>query len=319
MNKDGILLVNKPSGLTSHDVVLKLRRILKEKKVGHSGTLDPLATGLLVIVLGKGTKIVSWLQGEDKEYWGVFKLGVSTDSGDASGKVVEENPLYPGSPWQVTKETLAEVAKSFRGEIEQVPPSVSAIKVSGKPLYKWARCGEKVEIPKRRVKIYAFKILGLKKGDFPLVTFKMRCSKGTYVRSLVRDFGAKIGCGAHLIALERRKVGPFDLKDALTLEEIETEAAQGKINSRIIPLREGLPRLGEIIVTPQSKNAILNGRPILLKNVLSWPKGALKDEVVKVVDTKGNLLSLARLRKEKRNFKEESSKIIVAEAVRVFS
>jgi tRNA pseudouridine55 synthase len=204
--------VDKPEGLTSHDVVHRIRRQFQFRKVGHGGTLDPMATGLLVILLGRGTKISGQVMGADKVYEGVLRLGVSTDSHDRDGAVVAER-----DPSGVTRAQLEEEAKKWVGDIRQTPPMVSAIKKNGVPLYKLARKGQTVEREPRLLHIYEFTLLEFSP---PLASFRMRCTKGTYVRTMCADIGAALGCGAHLHALRRTRSGRLDVKDARPLDEL---------------------------------------------------------------------------------------------------
>lgn len=226
---DGVLLVDKPAGPTSHDVVDAVRSIIGIKRVGHCGTLDPNATGLLVIVIGKATRLSEQFTATDKVYEGAMVLGVETDSYDADGKVVATNPVPP-----LTLEKLNEVAKRFTGDIMQKPPMVSAIKKGGVPLYKLARKGLDVEREPRLVHIYDF---AFEEYIQPIAWFRVACSKGTYVRSLVYDFGKELSCGAHLKHLRRTVSGKFNVKDAIELEEmIKMDAAQ--LKPKIITLAE---------------------------------------------------------------------------------
>lgn len=203
---DGILLVDKPSGPTSHDVVARIRRHFGIEKVGHGGTLDPMATGLLVILLGRGTKLSNQIMGSDKEYEGVLRLGVETDTQDVDGAITAERDAG-----FVTAEMLQAEMRKWIGDVRQVPPMVSAIKKNGVPLYKLARKGQEVEREARLLHIYEFTLL-----DFtpPRAAFRLRCTKGTYVRTLCADIGTSLGCGAHLESLRRTRSGALDVKDA---------------------------------------------------------------------------------------------------------
>ncbi len=209
---DGALLIDKPSGVTSHDVVAAIRRKFGIKKVGHCGTLDPNATGLLIIVLGRATKLSERLMSDDKVYEGTIKFGESTDSYDADGEITASLPVMP-----MTLEQLNEEAATFIGDQMQVPPMVSAIKKGGVPLYKLARKGVEVEREPRLIHIYNFRFTSYVE---PLGTFKLACTKGTYVRSVAHDLGQKLGCGAHLATLRRSVSGKFDVTDAKTLDAI---------------------------------------------------------------------------------------------------
>ncbi|MGB8167580.1 MAG: tRNA pseudouridine(55) synthase TruB [Chthoniobacteraceae bacterium] len=211
---DGVLLVDKASGMTSHDVVAIVRRALNTKKVGHCGTLDPLATGLLIIVLGRGTKIQDLLMAEDKEYVGTMTLGTMTDSQDADGQVTETRPVP-----EYSREQIDAAFAKFHGDFYQMPPMVSAIKQGGVPLYKLARQGKTVEREPRFVHVYGHEI---KEVRLPDIDFRVVCSKGFYVRTYAFDIGNELGCGAHLKQLRRTKSGKFNLEPSVTVDELKT-------------------------------------------------------------------------------------------------
>lgn len=223
---DGALLVDKPSGPTSHDVVDVLRRRFNIKKVGHCGTLDPAATGLLIIVLGKATKLSEKLMSDDKVYEGVVKFGETTDSYDADGELVASLPVPLMDLAQIN-----EASATFVGDLMQMPPMVSAVKIKGVPLYKMARKGIEVERQSRLIHIYQYHF---SKYEEPLAEFRVACTKGTYVRSLAHDLGQKLGCGAHLQALRRTVSGKFDVKNALPLDEI-VKLSSAQLGQRVIP------------------------------------------------------------------------------------
>lgn len=226
---DGVLLVDKAQDMTSHDVVAITRRALNTKKVGHCGTLDPLATGLLIITIGRGTKIQDLLMSEDKEYIGTMRLGQVTDSQDAEGEVIETRPVPDFARDQID----AAFAK-FKGDFYQTPPMVSAIKKDGVPLYKLARQGKQVEREPRFVRVYASEI---KEVRLPEIDFRVVCSKGFYVRTYAHDIGEELGCGAHLSALRRTKSGRFDTERAITVEELKTLPRED-IVKRVLTLPE---------------------------------------------------------------------------------
>jgi len=223
---DGAILIDKPSGPTSHDVVDAIRRKFGIKKVGHCGTLDPAATGLLIIVLGRGTKLSERLMGDDKVYEGTIKLGETTDSYDADGELTASLPVPP-----LSLDQLNEEAATFIGDIMQVPPMVSAIKKGGVPLYKLARKGIEVEREPRLIHIYNFRFTDYVE---PIGTFKLACTKGSYVRSVAHDLGQKLGCGAHLATLRRSVSGKFDVADAKPLDEI-LSLSTAALEKRVIP------------------------------------------------------------------------------------
>jgi len=223
---DGAILVDKPAGLTSHDVVDAIRRQFGIKKVGHCGTLDPNATGLLIIVLGRGTKLSERLMGDDKVYEGTVKFGEATDSHDADGELTGSLPVMP-----MTLEQLNEEAATFIGDQMQVPPMVSAIKKNGVPLYKLARQGLEVEREPRLIHIYNFRFTEYAE---PLGKFRVACTKGTYIRSLAHDLGQKLGCGAHLTALRRCASGKFEVADALPLKAL-LQLNDLQLEKKVIP------------------------------------------------------------------------------------
>lgn len=212
---DGVLLVDKAPGMTSHDVVAMVRRALNIRKVGHCGTLDPMATGLLIVVVGRGTKIQDLLMSEDKEYEGTLTLGVTTSTQDREGEVLETRDVPPFTP-----EQIAAAFAKFQGDFYQLPPMVSAIKKDGVPLYKLARKGQEVEREPRFVTVTAHKILSI---NLPVVAFRVLCSKGFYVRTYAHDIGQELGCGAHLSSLRRTRSGRFDLSRAVPVDMLKPE------------------------------------------------------------------------------------------------
>ena len=223
---DGALLVDKPAGPTSHDVVDAIRRHFKIKKVGHCGTLDPGATGLLIIVLGRGTKLSEKLMSDDKVYEGAIRFGETTTSYDADGELVSSLPVPP-----LTLDQLNQAAAEFVGDIMQIPPMVSAVKKDGVPLYKLARKGVQVEREPRLIHIYAFKFSGYEE---PTGLFRMACTKGTYVRSLAHELGQKLGCGAHLARLRRVSSGKFDVQNSIAFEEL-MKLTESQLQDRVLP------------------------------------------------------------------------------------
>jgi tRNA pseudouridine55 synthase len=220
---DGVLLVDKAEGMTSHDVVAVLRRKLEIKKVGHCGTLDPIATGLLLLTIGRGTKIQDLLMSEDKEYAGTLQLGVSTSTQDRQGTVIEEKPVP-----ELKAEEVRAAFEKFRGDFYQMPPMVSAIKQGGVPLYKLARQGKVVEREPRLVHVYRYSIDRI---ALPEIDFTVLCSKGFYVRTYAHDIGEALGCGAHLKALRRTKSGRFDVANAISVDEVKNGQRDKVLNS----------------------------------------------------------------------------------------
>lgn len=226
---DGLLLVDKPGGMTSHDVVDRIRRTFRIRKVGHGGTLDPMATGLLIMLLGRGTKISNQIMGSDKVYEGTMHLGVATDTQDCDGEVLAEKDCSA-----VTADLIQQEMLKWTGDVQQIPPMVSAIKKDGVPLYKLARKGEVIEREPRHLHIYEFRLL-----DFvpPRCTFRLKCTKGTYVRTLCADIGASLGCGAHLAQLRRTRSGELDIAQSTPLAEILALDMEGLLK-KVIPLHE---------------------------------------------------------------------------------
>lgn len=229
---DGVLLVDKPTDHTSHDVIARLRGKLKMKRIGHAGTLDPMATGVLVVLVGKATRASQYLMSLDKEYSGTIKLGAVTNTQDAEGEVLETRPVPP-----LTEAEVRAMAQSFVGDQYQTPPMFSAIKIDGVPLYKLARKGEEIEREPRFVRVSSFEIT---RWDSPEIDFVLRCSKGTYVRTVAHDLGNKLGCGGHLSSLRRTATGKFIVAQCLTLDQIQALTLP-EIEKRLIPMYEAVP------------------------------------------------------------------------------
>ncbi len=229
----GFLNLHKPFGWTSHDCVAKTRKLLRLKRVGHAGTLDPAATGVLPIALGKATRLLQYLPG-DKAYKATIRLGVQTTTDDLQGEIIAQQPVT-----EISLETVKTAIQEFQGKIEQIPPSYSAIQVGGKRLYELARKGEKIEAPVRTVEVFKVDILDWRVGDFPELDVAINCGAGTYIRAIARDLGIILGTGGTLAALERTFSSGFDLVDSLTLEELEAQLAEGTFEplSPDVPLK----------------------------------------------------------------------------------
>lgn len=246
---DGVLIVDKEEGETSFSVVRKVKKLLKVSKVGHAGTLDPFATGLLLVLVGQGTKLSPYLMAGDKTYLGTLTLGTETDTLDRTGRVTAVKPVPKLDP-----ELVRERARAFVGETEQTPPSFSALKVQGKRAYSLARKGLPVILEKRRVRIMELAVLSL---DLPDVTFRVVCSSGTYVRTLAADLGKELGVGAHLKALRRTAIGPYGVEDALRSGDMGASAEA--VKKRIIPLRRALPHFTEVEVDERTAVQVRKG------------------------------------------------------------
>lgn len=258
-NINGIINVYKESGFTSHDVVAKLRGILKTKKIGHTGTLDPDAVGVLPVCIGNATKLCDLLTDKAKEYQAKLLLGTVTDTQDISGKLLSENVLWK----DISAEAVGQAVMSFLGDYSQIPPMYSALKVNGRKLYDLAREGIEIERKPRNIKIYEIKILNI---DMPYVELVVRCSKGTYIRTLCHDIGEKLGCGGCMAALVRNATGGFHISDSHTLSEIETKWKQGTFfdTGILLETEKALEDYDILRTTGQADKLLKNG------NVLTW-------------------------------------------------
>ncbi|MFC0271344.1 tRNA pseudouridine(55) synthase TruB [Metabacillus herbersteinensis] len=254
---EGVLLLNKPVGMTSHDCVAKLRRLAKTKKVGHTGTLDPDVTGVLPICLGRATKIVEYLTAETKTYEAEVTIGFSTTTEDASGDIVEKKAVDR----IITLDEIESVFDSLRGEIEQVPPMYSAVKINGKKLYEYARAGIVMERPSRKISIHELTLLSDVTTSDETVKFKFRttCSKGTYIRTLAVMIGEKLGFPAHMSYLIRTKSGSFHLDQCLTFEEIEQHLEHGTLEGQLISIGSALKDLPKLIIHDTLAEKVENG------------------------------------------------------------
>ncbi len=295
---DGLILVQKPKGMTSHDIIARIRKILKIKKAGHFGTLDPSATGLLLVAVGKATRLFPYYLDRSKTYEGQIRLGYATDTYDTEGiPSAIETKSYPDEA------TLKERMAKFIGEIDQIPPPYSAKKYKGEALYKRVRAKKEYELKPARVYIHYFK---LKKYAPPLLDFTAKCSSGTYMRSLAHDLGQDLGCGAHLERLARTEIGEFHIGESHTLAEIEEMHTSGQKGGFLRPIENLLSDLPRITVGSQHASLIQNGREFFPDNVLVDPpcdsvmtgeKSAKKD-IVRIFDAQGKFLALAKKSRE---------------------
>ncbi|WP_315114856.1 tRNA pseudouridine(55) synthase TruB [uncultured Clostridium sp.] len=274
---NGILNIFKPSGITSFDVVRMVKRAANTKKVGHTGTLDPMASGVLPICLGNATKIVDYIMNESKIYKSTLKLGVVTDTYDKEGKILKEETV------NLESKIVEECIKSFQGSIEQVPPMYSALKVNGKRLYQLAREGIEVERKARKINIYSIDILNI---DLPYVTFQVHCSKGTYIRSLCYDIGEKLGVGASMWELERVKTSIFNIKDALHIDNLNSE----NINEYLVPIDEALSKYESITIEEVYEKLLVNGVLIKDKRIM----GSIEKDVILRVYSGNKFIGLGR-------------------------
>ncbi len=255
-NISGILLLDKPIGMTSNAALQRVKRLFNANKAGHTGNLDPMASGLLPICLGEATKVSGFLLDSDKHYTGTAKLGERTNSGDADGEVLETRPVEVYS-----EARIREVFSQFTGEISQIPPMHSAIKVDGQPLYKLAHQGIEIERKPRQVEIFSLHLLAQRENELDI---DVHCSKGTYIRTLVQDIGEELGCGAHLSALRRTGAGPFDLENSLTLAELEQLAEDGfeAMDAHLLPMEFALADWPQLRLTPDSAHYLCQGQAV---------------------------------------------------------
>ena len=274
----GMINVYKEKGFTSHDVVAKLRGICKQKKIGHTGTLDPDAVGVLPVCLGCATRLCDMLTDKDKEYVAVLRLGITTDTQDATGKVLAEKEV------SVSEEEVRAVIASFEGEQLQIPPMYSALKVNGKKLYELAREGKEIERKARPIVVHEIEILS---ENMPEFTIRVKCSKGTYIRTICHDIGQKLSCGGVMVSLKRTKVGNFGIEDAYTLSQIEDMAKEGKLCEILLPVEKVFEKLPEIRVKEETMKALLNGNQLRREDFLSLSEEALKAEEVRVYGSDG--------------------------------
>lgn len=298
MFENGILNINKPEGWTSQDVVAKLRGRLHIRRVGHTGTLDPMATGVLPVCFGKATRIIEYYDDDFKTYEAEMKLGMVTDTLDITGTVLETKPV------DVSEEDVIQAIDSFRGWITQIPPKYSALKVNGKPLYKYAREGVEVEIKSRKIYVADIQAMEVNLGENRIL-FRVTCSKGTYIRTICDDIGKKLGCGGTMTALQRTQSGCFRVEDARTLPEI-LEMNDEELERCVIPMDETLVHLGRIeLKSMESVPFYYNGREIDTGyvNVLASPavpealqEGSRLGNKYRVYDPEGKFLGISSLR-----------------------
>jgi len=251
----GVLVVDKPVGLTSHDVVQIVRKGTNIRRAGHTGTLDPRASGVLVILIGPAVRLSEYVSASDKRYQAVVRLGASTDTYDADGRIISTSPVD-----KINEEQFGDALQSFVGEIEQVPPPYSAVKIKGRKAYEMAREGEEIDLAPRRIKVYSLELL---EWAPPEAVIDVYCSSGTYVRSLAHDLGEKLGCGAHLIGLRRTKSGRFTLRDAVPLRRLREAFEDGNWYQYLIPAAEALSDWPAIELTQDQVEAIRHGHRIL--------------------------------------------------------
>lgn len=299
---NGVINVYKEAGFTSHDVMAKLRGIVKQKKIGHTGTLDPDAEGVLPVCLGNATKLCGLLTEKEKTYRAVLLLGQTTDTQDTSGRVLTEAPVT------ATGEQVREAIMSFLGDYDQVPPMYSALKVNGKKLYELAREGKEVERQARRVRILDMEIHEIR---LPEVTFTVTCSSGTYIRTLCQDIGEKLGCGGCMKSLLRTKVDRFELADSHKLSELETMMHEGRIEEVLLPVDDVFAACPAVRIRQESDRLIQNGNPFGKEDIAETtgecpPEGTeLERNCVRVYNSEGDFRGLYRREQGGRRYKPE--------------
>lgn len=278
---EGVLIVHKEAGWTSHDVVAKVRKLLGGSKVGHAGTLDPNATGVLPVLVGRATRIAEYLINWDKEYRAVLRLGETTDTQDATGQV-----LTKVDPSETTEDVLQAVIARFRGVQQQLPPMYSAVKVGGQPLYKAARAGRTVEREERSIAIHQLEIVALHGRD---VVLRIVCSKGTYIRTLCADIGEALGVGGHLLTLERCRVGPLTIEQAMTIDQVTACLTAGTLCERLISLDQLLFQLPAVVVNAEQAQRVLHGSTVFPVKAAHLPSAPVS---VRLKDEAGQLLAI---------------------------
>lgn len=309
----GVLVIDKPTGISSYDVIRVVKKRLSPKKIGHTGTLDPLASGVLPVVINGATKIIPFLDERVKRYEGTLRFGMVTDSDDSTGRVLREIPLN-GSV--LTKERIRRVFERFVGKIKQVPPMFSAAKYHGTPLYELARRGIQVERREKEAEIFSLEIIGI---DLPLVDFRVSCSRGTYVRTLSRQMGDALGVGAHLCRLRRTSSGPFSLQQSVTLEEFDKLVEAGEIEKRIIPLREALRNMPEIEIGGDLGNRIRTGGQVFQRDLKGLRMPCLeRNQRVKILH-QGEIVAIAKAQVRNGDLRSQILKTPALSLLRVFA
>ncbi len=307
---NGFVIIDKPAGRTSHDVVRDVKRILGAKKVGHTGTLDPLATGVLPVCVNEGTKLAQFFSLDSKEYRATMLLGVTTDTYDVEGKIVA------AAKPQVSGEDIRRALASLVGVREQAPPPYSAVKYRGKPLYKWARQGINVSLPPRQIEIYQ---LSLEEVALPYVTFRIACSKGTYIRSLCQEVGAMLNCGACLAALRRTRCGVYSEKDAIALGGLEEKEKKGFLSAHLISLAEALPDLPAMQVDGLLADKIRHGYQPVADNLFPYHNPFLAAGDVLRITQELQLVAIARMLRGTVDLSPAGSQERAVEILRVFN
>lgn len=313
MLMDGIIIINKSSGLSSRRVGHQVKKILDLKKVGHLGTLDPMATGVLPLCVNEGTKLAPFLTEADKEYVATLKLGEETDTQDSEGTVLSRTTDIPTDAGRIKAALM-----SFKGEIWQTPPMYSALKHNGVPLYKLARKGKEVPRQKRRVIVYDLELLEV---NVPYVTFHLVCSSGTYVRTICHDAGRKLSCGAHMTRLERVRSGPFHISQALEVEDIESFGCKSMLKDYLVSPKDALICLAEIAVSEEMVRKMRNGVQVTAADMSEMVLPDFKSgQQLKIISPEGHLVGVVEALADKNSFlTAEQSEEKIFKILRIFS
>jgi len=305
---DGILLLDKPIGITSHDLVDRVRRVFKQKRVGHTGILDPLATGLMVMLLGKGTLFSQHLTGSNKRYSAILSFGKATDTFDSEGIITREQ-----DPGNLSKDRFKAACDNFIGDIDQLVPAYSAVKLNGKRMYKAARDGEILPEKYKKVSIYSIRIISY---DWPDVSIDIQCGPGTYVRSLAHELGQKLGCGGYLKKLVRTGIGDFKLNQAIDFDKLEAEVGAGEFNS-VKPLADAFPDKPTVVIRSEYCKSILEGKPFIKRYLeqtnYRGPGGCL----CLLLGPEKKVLAMATLNYSWGSFSRLESRDIIGKYVRI--
>ena len=302
---DGIFNIYKEKGFTSHDVVAIVRRTIHMKKVGHTGTLDPDAEGVLPVCVGKATKLSDVIMDGRKSYRAMLRLGMTTTTEDASGEVLETKEV------DFNEDKIREVVASFIGRLEQVPPMYSAVKVNGKKLYELAREGKEIERKSRTIEVYDIRIRQFLPPD--RVEIDVDCSKGTYIRTLCSDIGKALGCGGHMAELLRTRTGAFSLENAIKLDELKALAEQEKVETVLLTMEEALEDFPVVKVSEKSQKFLYNGGKIQERFLTEKPAVLTEGEIVATYDYENNLVGLYEIKKENENFLIKPYKMLIKE------
>ncbi len=289
---DLIVNLNKPEGITSQEATSEVKRILKARKAGHTGTLDPIATGVLLVCINRATRLASYFFSLDKEYSAIMKLGEATDTQDSTGAIIKRTEGF-----EIDRTTIEKTLMSFKGRIRQRPPMFSALKYKGRALYKYARKGQDIQREDREVTIYNIELLRI---DLPLVTFKVVCSKGTYIRTLCNDIGERLGVGAHLFGLQRTAIGVFNIKESLNLDELSHAYQRGLEGRGIYKMDDAVSWMPQLTIKGELVKSVKNGIPIRIERLSDLTDEMKTSNGIRIKSPEGELLAIGSFLRPKR-------------------